>query len=83
MKIYSIPTPDKLREIAESVKWNKDYRTVMSFANHWDRSSKNIKVTLEFGKSAAIYREEDGVRTPMATIYTAAARDIVKELTEV
>ena len=83
MKIYSIPTPDKLRQIAESIKWDRDYRTVMSFANRWDKSSKDIKVTLEVGKSAMIYREEKGVKTPMATIYTAAARDIVKELTEV
>lgn len=83
MKIYSIPTPDKLRQVAESAKWDRDYRNVMAFANYWDRSNKTIKVTLEFGEDAVIYREEDGQKTPMATIYTAAARDIVKELTEV
>lgn len=83
MKVYSIPTPDKLRQVAEAIKWDKDYRSTMSFANSWDRSGKDIKVTLEVGKSAIIYREEDGERTPMATVYTSAAKDIVKELTEI
>lgn len=82
MTIYSIPTPEKLRDLADSIQWNEDYRKAMSFANSWDKDRAAYTVTLELGKSAILMADDGTAKTPLATIYTAAARDIVKELTE-
>ena len=54
----------------------------MSFANSWDKDRAAYTVTLELGKSAILMADDGTAKTPLATIYTAAARDIVKELTE-
>lgn len=82
MKIYSIPCPNKLREAAEAIKWDKDYRTAMAFANQWEKAPEAYKVTLEFGKSATLMADDGKMKKPLATMYTAAARDFVKGLSE-
>ena len=83
MTVYSISSPEKLREAADSIKWEKDYRAAMAFANTWDRNRDAFTVTLEFGKSTPIMVDDGEVRKPLATMYTAAARDYIKELTPV
>lgn len=82
MKIYSIPTPEKLFDLSDSIKWDKDYRNTMSFANKWLKDREAYKVTLEVGKSATIMVDDGTTKKPMATVYTAAARDFVKGLSE-
>ena len=82
MKAYSISSPEKLRDIADSIQWNEDYRRAMSFANRWDRDRAAYKVTLELGKGATLRVEDGEAKTPLATIYLAAARDFVKGLVE-
>ena len=55
----------------------------MAFADDWYRSGKDEIVYLEVSKNAHIFREEDGKKTLLATMYVAAAKDFVKGLTEV
>lgn len=83
MKVYSITSPDVLRQAAEGIKWDRDYRKAMAFADDWYRSGKDEIVYLEVSKNAHIFREEDGKKTLLATMYVAAAKDFVKGLTEV
>lgn len=83
MKIYSIPTPEKLRDLTDSIKWDRDYRAAMAFANKWDGNREAYTVTLEFGKSAIIVVNDGTAKKPLATMYTAAAKDHVKELIEI
>lgn len=79
MTIYSIPTPEKLREGTDGIQWNDDYRAAMAFADRWDMCRDAYTVTLELGEGAAIMVNG----SPLATMYTAAARDYAKELTEI
>ena len=82
MKVYSISSPEQLRLAADMIKWDRDYRRVRAFADDWQRSGRQEKITLELGRSAQICREVNGKKTVLATIYVAAARDYAKELTE-
>ena len=54
MKVYSITSPDVLRQAAEDIKWDRDYRKAMAFADDWYRSGKDEKVylILEFVNNA-------------------------------
>ena len=83
MKVYSISSPEKLRDITEGIKWDRDYRAAMAFADKWDGAREAYTVTLEFGKSAIIMVDDGASKKPLATMYTAAARDCVKELIEI
>lgn len=85
MKVYSISSPEKLRDIAGAIKWDRDRKKVMELAETWERESWDGQqeiVTLEVGRNAHIFRMVDGKKKLIATMYVAAARDIAKELTE-
>ena len=83
MRIYSIPTPEKLFDISDSIKWDEEYRNTMSFANKWFKDRAAYTVTLEFSKTVIIMVDDGTTKKPLATVYTAAARDFIKELREI
>ena len=86
MKAYSISSPNKLREAVPAIKWDRDKKKAMELADTWERESWDGQqeiVTLEVGRNAHIFHTIDGKKTLLATMYVAAARDFVKELTEV
>ena len=85
MKVYSISSPEKLRDISGAIKWDKDRKKVMELAATWERESWDGQqeiITLEVGRNAHIFRMVDGKKKLIATMYVVAAREIAKELTE-
>lgn len=82
MKSYPIPSPNTLRQAAEGIKWDRDYRNVMGFADEWERSGASEAVLLELGKGAQIVRVRHNSKAVLATMYVAAAKDFVKGLSE-
>ena len=83
MKVYSIPSPEKLRETNDMIKWDRDRKEAWRFADEWAKNPESARVTLELGRNAHLYRHyPNGKRQLLATMYVAAARDFVKELNE-
>ena len=78
MTTYTIPTPERLRDVAMGIKYDRDYRRVLDFANAWYESGQDERVTLEIGKSAQLCRYVGKNRYILATLYTKAAKDILK-----
>lgn len=81
MKVYSISSPEVLRNAAIGIKLDGDFRDTMAFADKWDGNRDAYTVTLELDKSATIIVDNGETKKPLATMYTAAAMDFVKELT--
>lgn len=88
-KVYLISTPEQLKTAAESVKWATDKRKVLDFATVWSATVRQqpdkpfpIKVTLELGRQAILFREKRGTKTPLGTMILKGAREFAKELVE-
>ena len=87
MKVYSITSPDQLEQALENVKWQNDVLRVRALVTLWRSAiQKNpekpfpIKVTLELGRQAFLFREKDSVKAPLATMYVNGAREYAKGL---
>lgn len=76
LKAYMISSPEVLRGITGAVKWDRDYRKVMDFANRWDKSGAAMDVRLEIGRKSCEVVFYAGNRNVLATLYTAAAKDL-------
>jgi len=83
LKVYNIPSPAKLREAADMIKWERDRKQALAFAKHWEKDPDMAKVTLEVSRNAHLYRHDPtGKRQLLATMYVAGARQFVKGLEE-
>lgn len=89
MKVYSVSSPDQLEQALENVKWQNDVLKVRTLVALWRSTiQKNpekpfpIKVTLELGRQAFLFREKDGEKLPLATMYVNGAREYAKGLVE-
>lgn len=80
MKTYRIPSPTELRALTGAIKWDRDYRRVMDFANKWDKSNAEMDVRLEIGRKNCEIVNYADTRRVLATMYTAAANDLVQTL---
>lgn len=74
MKIYSIDTPEKLREAAGMIKWERDRKKTQEVINAWMKGYGPEKVTLEVSRNAHIFTHQDGKKTLLATMYVQPAR---------
>lgn len=88
-KVFLISSPEQLKAAVESVKWSNDKRKVQDFATVWSATIRKqpdkpfpFKVTLELGRQAIIFREKDGVKTPLGTMLLTGAREFLKGLVE-
>ena len=89
MKVYSITNPEQLEQALENVKWQNDEMKVRALVALWRGAAwKNpekpfpVKVTLELGRQAFLFREKDGEKLPLATMYVNGAREYAKGLVE-
>lgn len=82
MKVYEIPTPDVLERAAEVCKWASHRKTVLDYVARWYKSlnagSPLPPVTLELGRQAQLFRNDEGKRL-LATMYVIGARQFVQD----
>ena len=89
MKVYSINSPEQLKEAADLMKTPNLVRKVQDVAAVWSAMARKyperpapITVTMELGRSAILFKECNGEREPIGPMYVIGAREFAKELVE-
>ena len=87
MKVYRISSPEQLKALSSSVKWQFDNLKVLDLATAWSATIRRdpstvipFTVTMELGRSAILYKENNGEKKKLATLYLAGAREFAKKL---
>lgn len=84
MKVYTLTHPDQLKVLAGSARSQEEAAHMRSFAVVWSAQRRKgpekspIRVTLELGRQAMLYREVNGTRRPLGTVKLSAARAFAK-----
>ena len=86
MKIYTLSTPEQLKAAAGMAKRPNDARRMRDVATVWSSAIRRkpdaripFRITLELGRSAIVFKENDREKAPLGNLYVIGARELAKE----
>ena len=86
MKIYTLSTPEQLKAAAGMAKRPNDARRMRDVATVWSSAIRRkpdaripFRITLELGRSAIVFKENDREKAPLGNLYVIGAREFAKE----